>query len=656
MKEKNIHHSLKAGSSFSRKEKGELLPFLSRKRFWGILWGVVFIGFLVRLTVSFQLKSYDPAVTAPPAISDMATYVKLAEDILKGILPPTFYYQPFYYSIFLPMARFFGGEIGLILFQSLLGAGIIFLAGKNTLYVTGSRYGGLAGAFLCAFSAILIYFTPYALLELLQAFLIILTFDLFFTALRRHSLKYYFFAGLVWGASILTRGNTLLFLPLFFLFLLFREGGNIKVFFKKKRFYFSLLLLLGGMFLIQLPYTGYNSWKLKKLSGPSTAGPSVLALGNNRESAPAGLEVPYPPSFHVLMRKEKAPGGVVGGILDWAKEEPLAFLEHKIKQFFLFWDGRDYPNNISQEYNAVKSPLMAKLHFLPTSLLLLLALAGFFQAVREKTLFRRKGVLLLWGMILIYAFSVALFYILARFRLPALPLLAMAGGGFLASLFRRGEKKELFRQGLYLAGGIFFVFLFYPLYIFTYEPLLMQSCRPYGVRNQVFSRDVPGLEKLSSQEKEKPYEMLLDSSSIVQGSYRELPLKEGMQIIKIFHISPKAPLPPGNTGILVIPLSSSGPSALVVEHPGGRLFFQPAKALDYLVIKDIPFTRESPGEGKGEKITVKFHISSLSGELSLFPDSARDYGRSLLLSPGETAPRKTGMEFVMRLLIPHKGN
>ena len=654
MKEKKHLHSLKTGSSFPGKGRGELLLSLSRKGFSGLLWGITIFGFLLRLVISFQLQKYDPAVTSPSAITDMATYIKLADEILKGNFPPTFYYQPFYYSFFLPIARLFGKDTGLILFQSLLGAGIIFLAGKNALYLGAKKWGALFAALLCAFSSILLYFTPYALIELLQAFLILLTFDLFFTALRRHSWKHYLSAGLVWGASILTRGNTLLFLPLFFLFLLFREGENIKVFFRKKRFYFSLLLLLGGMLLIQLPYIGYNSWKLKRFSGPSTAGPSVLALGNNKEAAPGGLELPYPPSFHVLMRQEKRPGGVLGGILSWAKEEPAAFLEHKIKQFFLFWDGTEYPNNISQEHNALKSPLMAKLHFLPTSLLLLLALAALFQSLRNGTLFRKKGVLLLWGMILIYAFSVAIFYILARFRLPVLPLTAIAGGIFLGSFMGKEKKSRLFHNLLFLLGGIFFVFLLYPLYIFTYESMLMRVCRPYGIRNTVLAGDVQGLEKLPEEEKSRSFEMLLDSSSILQGSWRGLPLAEGMTFIKTFRTAPGKALPPGETGEIVIPFSAGLPSSVIVEHGGGRRYLRITPPLAQLHIPGLPLKRDPLPDGKGERVTIQFTITDLQGDPALFLDSARDYGCTFMKKSSAASPEKTNMELVLRLLLPHE--
>ena len=72
-----------------------------------LLFLIVFGAFLFRCIVAFQLIAADPAAYAPSSITDMATYCALADAILSGNLPDTFYYQPFYYSVFLPLCRLF---------------------------------------------------------------------------------------------------------------------------------------------------------------------------------------------------------------------------------------------------------------------------------------------------------------------------------------------------------------------------------------------------------------------------------------------------------------------------------------------------------------------------------------------------------------------
>jgi hypothetical protein len=252
-------------------------------------------------------------------------------------------------------------------------------------------------------------------------------------------------------------------------------------------------------------------------------------------------------------------------------------------------------------------------------------------------------------MLLIYAFSVALFYILARFRLPALPLAAMAGGIYLGQLIRKQEKGVFFRNLLYLGCGVFFVFLLYPLYLLTYEPFVMEYCRPCGVRNKVLPEDVPGM----GEGGKRPWEMLLDSSSPLQGSYRALPLKEGHIFIKKFLVSPGNPLPEKERGTLIIPFSASLPSSFLLEHDGGKEFVEISPPLKYVRINHIPLTSRSLPDGK-ESIGVKFRVSSISGDPAIFLDAARDYGRSLIGSDAASTPEAAGMEIVLRLLLPHQ--
>lgn len=85
---------------------------------------------------------------------------------------------------------------------------------------------------------------------------------------------------------------------------------------------------------------------------------------------------------------------------------------------------------------------MRTFRFLPTGFLIMLALAGGFSGCYRRMFLRRKEFLLLWGFILFYALSVSAFYILARFRLPVIPLLCVSGGVFLAQFLRRMKMRR----------------------------------------------------------------------------------------------------------------------------------------------------------------------------------------------------------------------
>ena len=245
----------------------------------------------------------------------------------------------------------------------------------------------------------------------------------------------------------------------------------------------TLLVFVSCTLLPQLPFALYNSAATGTLSGPSTAGGAVLCIGNNPESAPGGLDIPYPPTYEAWMASEKHLS-IPRRILLLIYSEPGAFLELQWNKFLLFWNSLEYPNNIS-EYNANLSSVMRILAFLPTGLLLLLGIAGGFRGFYQRFFLRRKQFLLLWCMILLYAASVSCFYILARFRLPILPLICVSGGVFLAHFLRRMKVRRTFHFFLILLLAGAMVYFAYPAYSTVYEPGLMRWLRPDGIQSQL---------------------------------------------------------------------------------------------------------------------------------------------------------------------------
>ena len=601
------------------------------------LWGITIAGMILRLIVSFELLQNDPATSDPMKESDMATYIRIADGILQGKFPDTFYYQPFYYTIFLPLCYLFSSSSGSLvtaILQTLLGGGIIFLAGKCAMRTAGAL-AGVFTALLAAFSSILIYFTPYALLEILQAFFIILLFDLTVTSLGKPDWKKWTFTGLILGFSILTRGNTLFLLPVILLALFLRKSPLFPM--KKKFLYCGIFLLT--CLLPQIPFAAYNTIKTRQLSGPSTAGGAVLALGNNPEAAPANLEIPHTPSWQEWMKKEKEIS-IPGRILRYALKEPGAWVELKCKQFLLFWSQEDHPNNISEEYNAMKSPLMRKRFFLPTGIIAALALAGLFAGFFGKYYMRRKDFMLLAGFLFLYALSVTAFYILARFRLPVLPLMCVASGVFLGRLFKIHTMQKFLRMLFFLAAGVFVCYGAYPLYAYTYEPLFMKKLLPDGVQVELEDPHFPGAAH-------KNWNLsVMDASSMFQGGWGQMEIKEGMEVTKIFS------LPEGmqevSAASLVLPVSSNGGSFAVEVN--GKTYTAAHRSeltgVAGIPLSHVPFAISS--NGKNPQISFTFRFYNVEGMNMIHFDYRRDYGRSFL------ERKVVPCELALRLLLPLK--
>ena len=449
-----------------------------------VLLGIAAVSVLLRIWMSVQVVATDPFAFDPPDVTDMATYHALSRGILNGIFPAEFVYQPFYYSVFLPLAKslFFSEYLGVAIAQSLCAGVVVWCAGTIGAMLR-SRSAGLFAALLCAFSTMLFFYVPYALIEIQQAmwFALLLYFTL--RAMKTGRLFHFILAGLILSFAILSRGNAWCFLPavVFAYIVALRQ----KRFPTRGKAVLAAVLCLAAILLPQLPFAVRNTVATHSLSGPSTAGPAGLTLGNNPESPPGGLPIPYPPTYDVWM-EHAADRSVPLRILDWFRAEPMAFLVLQAEKFFLFFDSHEIPNNLQLGVNASESSVFRIFGFVPTGLVVALALAGFFLGIPRMK--KHTGELLLYLFIFLYALATVAFYVLARFRVPAWPFFAIAAGMFLADLLtalaaRRKNARRLLLHFLpALLAGVYFAYFFYPSYRSAYEPGLASLTRPDGVR------------------------------------------------------------------------------------------------------------------------------------------------------------------------------
>ena len=443
---------------------------------------------VLRIIMSVQVVSTDPFAYDPPAVTDMATYHWLSRRILNGHFPAEFVYQPFYYSVFLPAVKFLlrSQFVSVGIAQSVCVGVIVWCAGLIGAMLR-SRRTGLLAAFFCAFSTMLFFYVPYALIEIQQAmwFTLLLYFTL--RAMKTGRLLHFAVAGLILSFAILSRGNAWCFLP--------AVGLAFFVALRRKRFstrgkaVLTAVVCLAAIVIPQTPFAVRNSLATHSLSGPSTAGPAVLTLGNNPEAPPGGLPIPYPPTYDEWM-DHSAERSIPSRILDWFRAEPLAFTVLQVEKFFLFFDAHEIPNNLSLDGNATKSGVFRMFGVIPTGLLIALALAGFFLSFRRVRV--HKGELLPHLFIFLYALATVAFYVLARFRVPVIPLFAVGAAMFVSDFWRtarsgREKRRRLLPFCPALLAGVYFVWFFYPTYRKTFEPGLMAYARPDGVRLETAS-------------------------------------------------------------------------------------------------------------------------------------------------------------------------
>jgi len=555
------------------------------------------VAFFVRLGVSFELAAINGghnSVFTPSVFSDLATYMNLAKDVVHGQFKGEFYYQPFYYAVFVPAIYLVsGGSIwAVIVVQSILGALTAYLAGLSGAMLFGKK-AGLAAAILVTFSTVLLLMTPFHQNETLQTFHLALLFYCGLRALKDWKLWRWGVIGLIFSVAILTRGNIWLLWPGVALFLIF-SGWRAKV--AKGKIAAALAVFFVMTMLLQLPFMIYNSCYFKRLSGPSTAAGAVLALGNTKE-APAGGRNPYlpagpmeyPDAYTDMMARPRSVGLQMW---DFLCESPLAFGELQFRKMLLFFDYREIPNNISLYGEGEYSQILQWSVWGRSGVIIALGVAGMLLWIK-KTI-RRRSCRLLFLYHFVFAFWCAtwIFYILARFRAPVLPELAVFAGGWLIYA-RFGKLKKLRVLLLTLLAGCFITFAAYDAYR-SYEPVIFRVTSPRGVRLPLVDGQV----------------LYKDNGPFTFGGWTQQELAPGATLDKTF-----AGADPEKSGIWQLTVLTAKPGVIAGRRDG-----QP---FSYRAEKVGLNTVEISGGGKGS-----LTFDRIGGEQYLLYDTQRDYGRS----------------------------
>ncbi|MEA4861771.1 MAG: ArnT family glycosyltransferase [Victivallaceae bacterium] len=435
----------------------------------------------LRTLAVYQIAGTAAAVYNPSPATDMFTYWKLSGDILAGNFHGEFYYQPFYYAMWLPGLRMLWNSITtVIIAQTLLGGLTVLLAARCAYCAAGRTAGWIAGI-LTALCAPLLLYTPFLDIANVQAFFLAAIAFSGVRLYRRGGIESYLGLCVATALAILSRGNVWFAVP-----------GIIVLFFAVWKWRTALAAALGLLVIVvafQLPFAVQNTIERGTPTGASTAAGQVLALGNTPEAPPGGRNfdsgagpMEYPPSFQLWM--DHAPERSVAlQMWDWFRSEPLAFCELQFRKLLLFWDRRDIPNNVSMRGEGGES-FVVHLEW-TTGVILVLALAGLLAGARRAWKKRRADWWFLAYLIVGYWAATAAFYNLSRFRDPILPVAAVLAAQFTVTAYRRFK---LNRRGFYLSSipplmiAVFVVYQGFDVYTIYCEAAVMRTARPSGVR------------------------------------------------------------------------------------------------------------------------------------------------------------------------------
>jgi tetratricopeptide (TPR) repeat protein len=266
--------------------------------------------------------------------------------------------------------------------------------------------------------------------------------------------------GLVWGLAAISRPNVLILAPIIFWYL-----------YQERRLPWrsrGWLFLAIGLALPILPVTGHNLFKARDAVFIASQGGVNFYIGNNPYSDGRTAYVPGTlPTWQggyddvIAMAKKETgredlkPSGVdrhfLGkGVSFWFQEPGRALMLYLHKLRLLFAMG-ERSNNKNIYFWRERSKILRWPVWLGWTPVLILAVLGFFR----RDLLKSRRFLLL-GCCLAYAFSIYLFFINARFRLPILVLLAIAAGGGLDRIWEAWRAKRWLdpRKGLVVAGTV----------------------------------------------------------------------------------------------------------------------------------------------------------------------------------------------------------
>lgn len=601
-----------------------MLKYLKKKKIIILLLAIAFVALILRLGTASDLQAANGgrnAVNIPSPYTDMATYKRLAELISQGDFKDPFYlanshkYQPFYNSVFLPLIFLtLGYSIWAVLIaQSIIGAATVYLVGLSTAKIW-NRQAAVIAALMAAFSQVLILYTPYMLVATLQAFWLTLILYSTVTAYNSGKKLHWAVCALVVSCGILSRGNVWFMVPgviaVAIYSLVLKKYKSETIWQRTWKSCAAALIFLIIVILPQVPFAYRNSVLLGRFCGPSSDAPTVLSLGNTPESPPGGREedwgpgpMEYPLTYQVWADKD-SPESVPVRIWKWFCKEPLAYIELNYRKLLLFWDYREIPNNISLDF-ALKQSKFLSYGFLWTAFILIPALAGVYILTWRSFKKHDVKMLLLLYLVLSYCLSTIAFYILARFRAPLVPLLAVLGGIFINRVYRVCRKD---RRSLYIpyiiafSLSVYICFLAYDTYRYEYESDIIREVRPNGVQVAM------GNGKM----------MYLDSGPRTFGGWAPIGLPPGAELEKHFKV-----------GDIPKDAVTELEFTLIFSMPGEATLKVNDKHERYVASQPGPLTKvfkiQLPSTG-----VVRISLVSASCNVFFIIDGQRNYGRSII--------------------------
>ncbi len=401
-----------------------------------LVWLAVLASVVLRGIYFAQIHG-NPFFDSP--IMDEGFHDGWAKDVAAGDLfgKAPFYRAPLYPFLLGGAYALFGPNYGLIrALQLALGALTPLLVFAVARRLAPRENGlALAAAFASALDGILFYYEADLLLESLLAPLSMLFLLLLLRAGESARAADWLLAGAVLGLFAITRPNVLLFAPIAFVLALGWRGGSFSLRRPNPR---AAAAVTVGTCLFVLPVTAVNAWVGHDRVLVAWQGGLNFFLGNNEEAngwsatAPRIMRTDWWGGYEDAINiAETAEGRTLRPSeissywarlgKDWWAAHPVDALVMTFRKVVYFFSGEEFSNNRNLDlFIRDYGPVILPMRFL-LAVATPLAIWGALVAWRRRGVAARVLVLYF----VVYAATVVLFFVTARYRVPVRPLLLL---------------------------------------------------------------------------------------------------------------------------------------------------------------------------------------------------------------------------------------
>lgn len=367
-------------------------------------------------------------------VGDAEYYDLWAQSISKGdwIGKEVFYQAPFYPYFLGVIYALFGRSFLLVKsIQLLIGSlSCVFLAVAGNRFF--SKKAGLIAGLLLAVYPSAIFFDALIQKSVFNMFFMAITLMMIGNNLSKPRYGSLFFIGIILGCFSLTRENAMVLFLVIFLWLWFGFENESK----GKRVLYTMLVFLGAAivflpvafrnkivgneFLITTSNFGTNLYIGNNLDADGKYKPILYGRGNWRFERKDSTEI-----AEKVTGRQLSPSEVsrfwTKRVYSFISENPVTWLRLMVKKFTLVWSATEVADTESIYGYSLISALLRTLNSI-FHFGILFPLAVFGACMSWKL---RKKIWVLYVILILYASSVALFFIFSRYRYPVAAILIL---------------------------------------------------------------------------------------------------------------------------------------------------------------------------------------------------------------------------------------